>query len=57
MTVTTNAKNLRQHKIRFYLIAELILPFDSSPNIGRKREKSVSKFQINCVTMFYVIYR
>ena len=27
MTATTNAKNLRQYKIRFSLIAEQILPF------------------------------
>ena len=43
MTMTTNAENLPQYKIRFFLFAEKILAFASHPNLVRK------------VTMFYVI--
>ena len=41
--------------IKFSLIAEQILPFASNPNMFREVKKSASKFQANCVTMFYVI--
>ena len=36
MTMTTTAENLRQLKIRFYLILEPILAFASSPNMVRE---------------------
>ena len=45
MTTTTNAENLRQYKIRFSLITKH----------GKRSKKPVSKFQTNCLTMFYVI--
>ena len=36
MTETANAKNLQQYKIRFFLIVEQILAFDSHPNMIRE---------------------
>ena len=45
MTTTTNAENLRQYKIRFFLIAEQILVFASHLNIVREVNIFVSKFQ------------
>ena len=36
MTTTTNAKNLRQRKSRFYLTVEQILAFPSSTNLVRE---------------------
>ena len=36
MTATTNAENLGQYRIRFYLIAEQILAFASHPSIVRE---------------------
>ena len=55
MTAAANTENFRQYKSRFSLIVELILTFDSSSNILREKKNNVSKFQINCVTMFYAI--
>ena len=55
MTVTKNAENFRQYKIRFSLIVEQILIFASSSNMVTDVEKSFSKLQTNCVTMFHVI--
>ena len=55
MTTTTNAENLRQYKIRFFLIAEQILVFASHPDIVREVNIFVSKFQAYYLTMFYVI--
>ena len=53
MTPTTNVENLQQYKSQFSLIIELILPFDSSPNMVRE----VKNLQVSnkYVTMFYVI--
>ena len=53
MTATTNVENLQQYKSQFSLIIELILPFDSSPNMVRE----VKNLQVSnkYVTMFYVI--
>ena len=45
MTATTNAENLRQYKIRFFLIAEKILAFASHPNIVRKVKKLSPNFE------------
>ena len=45
MTATTNAENLRQHKSRFSSIVELILPFDSSPNMVRDVKNLSSNFK------------
>ena len=36
MTALTNAKNVRQYKIKFYLIVEQILAFASCPNMVRE---------------------
>ena len=36
MTATTNAENIRPHKIRFILITEQILAFASHPNMVRE---------------------
>ena len=36
MIATTNAKNLRQYKIRFSLITEQILAFTLHPNMVRE---------------------
>ena len=47
MAARTNAENLRKYKTSFSLVLEQILAFASSI-------KPVSKFQTNCVTMFYV---
>ena len=55
MTTTTNAKNLRQYKIRFFLTAEQILVFASHLNIVREVNIFVSKFQPYYLTMFYVV--
>ena len=55
MTARTNAENLRQYKTGFSLFAEQILAFASHPNMVKKSKESISKFQANCVTMFYVI--
>ena len=52
MTTTTNAKTLRQYKSSFSLIVKQILAFASDANLVRE---FVSKFQTNCMTMFYVI--
>ena len=51
MKATTNAKNLRQYKIRSSLIAEQILAFASKHNMARK----VKNLLPNSVTMRYVI--
>ena len=45
MTETTNAENLRQHKIRFYLIVEQILAFASSPNMVREVKNMSPNFK------------
>ena len=45
MTATTNAENLRQNRVIFFLIAEQVLAFASHPDVVRE----VSKFQANCV--------
>ena len=39
----TNAENLRQYNSTFYLIAEQILAFGSSPNILREVKIQISK--------------
>ena len=36
MTMTTNAENLRQYKIRFSLIPEQMLAFSSQANVVRE---------------------
>ena len=38
MTAITNAKNLRQYKIRYSLIVELILALDASPKVVRGKK-------------------
>ena len=38
MTAITNAKNLRQYKIRYSLIVELILALDASPKVARGKK-------------------
>ena len=53
MTVTTNAENLKQYKNRFSLIVEQELIFASSPDMVI--EMKISKLQISCETIFYVI--
>ena len=45
MTATTNAENLQQYKIRFFLIAEKILAIASLPNIIRKVKKLSPNFE------------
>ena len=45
MTETTNAENLRQHKIRFYLIVEQILAFALSPNMVRQVKNMSPNFK------------
>ena len=47
MTATSNAKNLRQRKIRFSLIVEQILAFALHPNLAREIKIIASKFQAN----------
>ena len=46
MTETTNAENLRQYTIRFFLVAEKILDFASHPNIVRKVKKLSPNFEL-----------
>ena len=53
MTATTNAKNLRQDKGKFSLIAVQILGFAWNPNMVRE-VKTISKIQTNCVMMVYI---
>ena len=38
MTAITNAENLRQYKIRYSLIAELILALDASPKVEMRHD-------------------
>ena len=59
LTGTTNAENLRQCKCRFSLIIELILAFDSSPNIFRENSLS-SNFKLIvllCFTLLSILSR
>ena len=53
MTATTNAENLRQHKIRFFLTGEQILAFASHTNTVTE-VKNLSPNSKYCVTMFYI---
>ena len=56
MTATTNAENSRQYKVRFSSIVEQILAFVWHRNmVTEVKNLSVSTFQINCATVFYVI--
>ena len=45
MKVTTNAKNLRQYKITFFVTVELMPPFDSSPKIVRELKSLPPNFK------------
>ena len=47
--------NLRQHESRIFFIVEQVLALTSSTNLVREVIELVSKFQTNCITMFYVI--
>ena len=38
MTAITNAENLRQYKIRYSLIVELILALDASPKVEMRHD-------------------
>ena len=46
MTVTKNAENLWQHKIRLSLIAEQIVAFASHPNTGREVKNVPPNFKL-----------
>ena len=46
--------NLRQHESRIFFIVEQVLALTSSTNLVREVTELVSKFQKNCITMFYV---
>ena len=45
MTATTNAENLRQNKIEFFLIAEHILALASYPNMVREVKNLSPNFE------------
>ena len=45
MAATTNAEILRQYKIRFSLIIELVLPLDSNPNTTAEVKNLSSNFK------------
>ena len=47
--------NLRQHESRIFFIVGQVLALTSSTNLVREVTELVSKFQKNCITMFYVI--
>ena len=49
-----NAENLRQYKSRFSLIAELILAFDSIPNMVREVKKLPPNFKRIPLRIFYL---
>ena len=50
-----NAENLRQYKSRFSLIAELILAFDSIPNMVREVKNLPPNFKRIPSGIFYLI--
>ena len=54
MAVMANAENLRQYKSRFSLIAELILAFDSIPNMVREVKNLPPNFKRIPLRIFYL---
>ena len=44
-----------KYKIRFSFIVEKIPAFASGPSMVREVKKTVTKFQTNCVAIFYLI--
>ena len=52
MTTTKYAENLQQYKSWFSMIVTQVLAFTWTTNLVREL---VSKFQMNCIAMFYVI--
>ena len=56
MTAVTNARNLRQSKSRFF-IAELILAFDSNPNMVKNLSPKIKQIVSRCVVLLNVLIR
>ena len=56
MVVLINAENLRQDKIRFSLIVELLLTFKSSPNMVREVKNMSPSFTKIASRSFTVSY-
>ena len=54
MIAITDAENLQPYKGKFSLIVEQILAFGWRYNMVRE-VKTCSKFQTNCMAIFYVI--
>ena len=45
MAAVTNTENLQQYESRFSFIVELILPFNSSPDMVREVKNLTSNFE------------